>query len=320
MPDTTLAAANVKIVHDKAVNLRRFGELIHEAGAAGVNILVLPEVGLQGYADFGYGSGDKGETDQKQYYYREAETIPGPATDAVQELAARYGMTIQLGLAERALHGNVIFNSTALITSRGVAGVFRKLHNQFEFPFFSPGEATPVFDLPVGRVASMICYDLVFPELSRIYALKGATAILMSTAWSMKGHDKGDDYYGWTMDIAAQANAFFNQLWLVISDHCETGAHSAGVDYWGHSQIVDPFGRVVAMLDSDEGLAVHTADLEAEVLRSRTEGFGANLLQDRRPQHYGLVSDSQPYRGNASPEIPTEATTFAEPPPPEPQL
>ncbi len=304
MPETTLAAANVRIVHDKAVNLRRFLELIDEAAEANVDVLVLPEMGLQGYADFAFGLGDKGVAEQKQYYYREAEPIPGPATAAIQERAGRYGMTVQVGMAEKALHGNVIFNSTALITPQGVIGVFRKLHNQFEFPFFNPGEATPVFDIPAARVGSMVCYDLAFPELMRVFALKGATLTLMSTAWPMKGHDKGDDYHGWAMDLCAQANAFFNQMWLVISNHCETGAYSGGLDYWGHSQIVDPYGKVVAKLDSDEGLVVHTADLAGEVLRSRTEGFfGLNLLQDRRPQHYGLLSDSQPYLHGSAPIV-----------------
>ena len=296
MPETTLAAANIRIVHDKAVNLGRFLELIDEAGAAGVDVLVLPEMGLQGYADFAFGLGDQGIAEQKQYYFREAETIPGPSTAAIQARAARYGMTVQVGMAEKALHGNVIFNSTALIAPQGVAGVFRKMHNQFEFPFFNPGEAAPVFDIAAARVGSMICYDLAFPELMRVFALKGATVTLMSTAWPMKGHDKGDDYHGWAMDLAAKANAFFNQMWLVISNHCETGAYSGGIDYWGHSQIVDPYGKVVAMLDSEEGLVVHTADLAAEVLQSRTAGFfGLNLLQDRRPQHYGLLADTQPY-------------------------
>lgn len=297
MVETTLAAANVRITHDKTANLRRLTDFIHEAGRKGVDILVLPEVGLQGYPDFGYCSGDQGEIAQKQYYYREAETVPGAATQAVQNLAGQYGMTVQLGLAERSLHGNVVFNTAAVINGQGVQSVFRKIHNQFEFPYFSPGEHTPTFDLPHCRAASLICYDLVFPELSRVYALLGATVILMSTAWVMKGHDKDSDYYGWAIDASVQANAFFNQLWFVVSDHCETEVGTAGVDYYGRSKIVDPFGKTVTMIDGDEGLVTHTADLEAEVVRSRTEGFGANLLQDRRPQHYAPLTDLRPYHG-----------------------
>jgi predicted amidohydrolase len=296
MTSVTLAAANLRIEHDKARNLAKFLEVIDDAAARGVDVLVLPEMGLQGYADFAFGLGEKGTAEQKQYYFTSAEPVPGPATEAIRAKAAEHGMFVQLGLAERALHGNVVLNATALIGPDGVVGVYRKVHNQFEFPYFNPGEATPVFDLPFARAASLICYDLAFPELMRVFALKGATLALMSTAWPMRGHDRSDDYHGWSMNIAAQANAFFNQMWLVISNHCETDVYSGKIDYWGNSQIVDPYGKVVASLTDEEGLVVHTADLDTTVLASRTEGFfGLNLLQDRRPQHYRELTDQGPY-------------------------
>lgn len=292
MAETILAAANMRITHDKAVNMAKIVQAVDDAGASGVDILVLPEVALQGYVDLSFGLGDPGAARQLAYYAREAETIPGPATDTLCAKAARYNMIIQLGLAEQSGNGNVIFNATALIGPKGVIGVYRKVHNQFEFPYFNPGEATPVFDLPAGKAGSLICYDLAFPELMRCYALKGAELALMSTAWPMLGHDMSDDYYGRSMDIAAKANAFFNQMWLVISDHCETGAYSSGLDYWGNSQIVDPYGQVVASLGREEGLVIHKADLHQKVIDRRTQGFfGLNLLQDRRPRQYGPLVD-----------------------------
>ena len=256
----------------------------------------LPEVGLQGYADLAFATGSREAAEQKQYYIREAETIPGPATERIAEAARRHDMFIPLGLAERALNGNAIFNSTALIGPDGVAGVFRKIHNQFEFPYFMPGEDSGIVPTPFGPVGMIICYDLCFPELIRSYALRGADCILMSNAWPMKGHDRDNDYHGWAMDLAAKANAFFNQCWLVIANHCEKGVYSQRLDYYGGSQIVDPFGNVVAYAADEECVLTHTADLRQTVLASRTEGFfGLNLLQDRRPEHYGAVVD-QTYR------------------------
>ena len=306
MTETTLAAANIRIVHDKARNLVRFAEMIDEAAGQGVDVLVLPEVGLQGYADFALPTGSAAGAEQKRYYFREAETIPGPATERIAALARRHGMLVQLGLAERSLHGNAIYNATALIGPDGVLGVYRKLHNTFEFPYFSPGEETPVFATPHGTMSSLICYDLCFPELLRTYAVKGADVVLMSTAWPMKGHDRPTDYHGWAMDLAAQSNAFFNQFWIVVSNHCETGAYSQKVDYYGGSQIVDPTGKVVAYLGAEEGLVVHRADLAEAVLRSRTEAFfGLNLLQDRRPERYEAVLDqSHRFPGAAQPRSP----------------
>jgi predicted amidohydrolase len=292
MTSITLAAANVAIHQDKGENLHRFFELIDEAAARHVDILVLPEMGLQGYADFALPAGSKERAEQKQYFFHEAETIPGPSTEAIRQAAQQHGMHIQLGLAESALDGNAIYNSTALIGPEGVIGTYRKVHNPFEYPYFSAGEESPVFDTPFGRAASVICYDLCFPELPRSYALAGADLILMSSAWPMKGHDRAEDYYGWAMDLAAQANAFFNQIWLVVSNHCNKGVYSTGLDYYGGSQIVDPYGDVVAYLADEEGLVVHTADLIQTIRASRTDGFfGHNLLQDRRPEHYGLLVD-----------------------------
>ena len=285
--ETTIAAANVRVTHDKERNLRRFGELIEEAAARGVDFLVFPELALQGYADLAFAQDTPEAAEQKRYYFHEAEAVPGPAIEALCAYAQRFGMVIQMGLAERALHGNLIYNSAVVVGPEGVAGVYRKIHNQFEYPYFMPGASHGLFDMPFGRVGALICYDICFPELPRAYALGGADIVSVSTAWPMQGHDPAVDYYGWGMDFATQATAFFNQLWVVISNHAESGAYSTGVDYYGRSQIVGPFGKVVAEAAQDECLVVHTADLRGEVLRSRTEGlFGKNFLQDRQPERY----------------------------------
>ncbi|MET0745763.1 MAG: carbon-nitrogen hydrolase family protein, partial [Microvirga sp.] len=112
MSETTLAAANMKVAHDKQRNLRRILAFIEEAADAGADVLVLPEMGLQGYADFAFGVGSPECAEQKRYFFTESETIPGPSTEIVAQAARRHGILVQLGLAERALHGNVIFNST----------------------------------------------------------------------------------------------------------------------------------------------------------------------------------------------------------------
>ena len=287
--DTTIAAANVAIVHDKQANLRRFEELIEDAHGQGVDFLVLPEVGLQGYADLGFLQGTRESAEIKQYYAREAETIPGPSTERLAALCARTGVTVQLGLAESALDGNVIYNSVAVIGPEGLIGSYRKIHNHFEYPYFSPANDPVTVELGFARAGLMICWDYAFPELGRIYGLRGADLISVSTAWPMASRDPASDYHGFAMDLALQSQALFNQAWVIASNHCEQGAyHDGQTFYYGCSQIVDPFGRVVAKAGQSEGLVLHTADLRGEVLRARTEGlFGKNFLQDRRPETYG---------------------------------
>jgi len=167
-------------------------------------------------------------------------------------------MFIQVGLAEQALRGNAIYNTTVLIGPGGIAGIYRKTHNQFEFPYFLPGEDSPVVQLPFAAVGSIICYNLCFPELIRSYTARGADIILMSNAWPMKRHDREADYHGRARSIAAKANAFFNQCWLVISNHCEKEAYSERLDYYGGSQIVDPYGKPVAYTGEEEGIGQPT--------------------------------------------------------------
>jgi predicted amidohydrolase len=298
MASTTLAAANMRVSPDKQANLARILAFIEEAADRGADVLVLPELALQGYIDFGLRHGTPEYVAQRQYFVRSAETVPGPATDQITAAARRHRMHVQVGLAESAGHGNVVFNTAALIGPDGVVGVYRKLHNQAEYPFFVPGEGTPVFGLPATRApavrtSAMICYDLNFPEVMRAFAVQGAEITLMSTAWPMQGHDPEHDFFGETMDLLARSSAFVNQMWLVISNHCEAGAYSSKVDYYGRSQIISPTGHVVAHLDQEEGLVYHTADLRAEVLSARTESFfGLSLLADRRPEQYEILTRS----------------------------
>jgi hypothetical protein len=126
----------------------------------------------------------------------------------------------------------------------------------------------------------------------------------------MRGQDRENDYHGWAMDLASQSNAFFNQFWMVVSNHCEKEVYSQKLDYYGGSQIVDPLGKVVAYLKDEEGLVTHRADVQDAVLKSRTEAFfGLNLLQDRRPELYGYVLDQ-------SHRYPNEALTTLRATPP----
>jgi hypothetical protein len=108
----------------------------------------------------------------------------------------------------------------------------------------------------------------------------------------MESHDRDTDYSGQSLDLMSRATAFMNQVWLVVSNHCEKDAYSTHDDYYGGSQIVDPAGRVIAYAADEEGLVVETVELEETIWRVRTRDFAAcNLLQDRRPELYGAIVD-----------------------------
>lgn len=289
-----IAASNMRVEHDKSRNLRKIEELVGQAHEQGSDILVLPEMALQGYADFAFPHGSAEAAEQLQYYLAAAEQIPGPSTDVITDMSRRTGMVIQFGLAEVDAAQTSIYNSVAIVDPDGLRGTYRKVHNQFEHPYFAPGNSiTPVMTSK-GLIGPLICYDLAFPEVARQYALQGVRILTMSTAWPMKGHDRPTDYHGRMMDLSCRANAFFNQSVLACSNHCELGVYSSGTDYYGGSQIVAATGDVVAMLESDEGVVTWECDLTRHVSEARTEAFfGLSLLADRRPDCYRVPVRTQ---------------------------
>ena len=289
--ETTLGAASLHGSHDYARNLKKYRELIDEAAGRGVDFLVFPEASVHGYTWQTPGKGSPEMAEQLQYFRSAAEPIPGPTTCVLQEYAARHGMLIQAGMAERSLDGNVIYNSAVLVGPSGVIGVFRKLHNQGERPVFGAGDHLSVFPTPLGKIGMFICYDLCFPEITRAFALQGATIASLSTAWPMKGEDPETDYYGYCYDLVSRSNAFANQLWMVCANQVFRPPTDGCPNYYGHSRIIAPTGKIVAENGHEEGLVTATVDLHGDLERARTlDFFGSNLLQDRRPEFYGLLT------------------------------
>ncbi|MGA7087971.1 MAG: carbon-nitrogen hydrolase family protein [Candidatus Dormiibacterota bacterium] len=302
MGEIGISVFNMAVRHGRDLNLPVILDGIRAAKTARADVLVLPETCLQGYADFSFPEDSPGRTEQRLFYVEQAEPIPGPTTELIQAELEGSPLLVQIGMAEATQHGNVIYNSVALLDSQGVIGRYRKTHNRGEYPYFDQGDDLPVFDTPIGLVGSLICYDICFPEVVRSLAVQGAELILMSTAWPMVGHTRTGDFYGSRMDLCIQANAFFNQVWIAVSNHCEKGAYSTHTDYYGGSQIVGPTGcAAVATLD-EPGLISIRADVHQDVQMSRARDFfGANLLQDHRPDLYArALAGAVGTRGSAT--------------------
>ena len=273
-------------------NAQKMLAFIDQAGKEGIKLLVFPEAALQGYMeDVSLGSPE--HIKMRKYFRKTAETIPGPFCDEVQKLCKQYDMIVQVGMAESALGGEIIYNSAAVVGPGGVMGVFRKLHNQCECIVFSAGNDIIVVDTPVGKIAPFICYDLAFPEINRVQVLKGAQILTMTTAWPMKGKDVENDHYAYCYDIMSRSSAMFNQAWMVCSNHTERKE-----EYWeyGHSRIISPDGYIIAEIGEEEGIVSAEVDVEGGITESRTESFfGLSLLQDRRPEFYGIIADKDVY-------------------------
>ena len=164
------------ITNDKRATVDKWLGYLDRAADEGAELVVFPELALSGYA-----CGDR--------FFEMAEPVPGPSTDRLAAEARARGLHLIWGMPERGLAG-VVYNSAVLVGPEGLIGVWRKhtlpghatdLGGPGAFPdrrFFRPGTRSPVFDTPIGRIGMMVCYDIFFPEIARLLALKGADLLV----------------------------------------------------------------------------------------------------------------------------------------------
>ena len=178
MDPTQIAVAQLAItVAEPDANRRAAAEAVAEAAAAGARLVVLPELCDSGYV---FDAADPAA---------EARGLAAPAADSAtlrqwQALAARHRLVIVGGFCELGADGR-LYNSAALVDASGTRAVYRKAHlwDNEKLPF-TPGDAAPpVVDTEFGRVAVMVCYDLEFPEWTRLAALDGADLIAAPVNW-----------------------------------------------------------------------------------------------------------------------------------------
>ncbi|MBX9465456.1 MAG: carbon-nitrogen hydrolase family protein [Aquamicrobium sp.] len=117
---------------------------------------------------------------------------------------------------------------------------------------YEPGTASTLVDLPFGRLGMAVCYDLRFPQLFRAQALEGAHILTVPAAFTRQ---TGEAHW----HVLQRARAIENGAFVVAA--AQGGLHEDGRETYGHSLIVDPWGRVLAEADHDEP-AVVIADLD----------------------------------------------------------
>lgn len=172
---------------EKEKNLERIAGYVEAAGKRGADIVVLPEIALHGGVD---------ELTQpileEKMHRKQAETIPGPASEMIAEITKKYGMYAFFGMAERdAMNSSKVYNSVAICGPEGVIGANRKLHLPCDDANWSiptdeiAGGNTMLIDTKWGPIGIGICYDVYeFPEISRYFRAKGARLLVHCTAVS----------------------------------------------------------------------------------------------------------------------------------------
>lgn len=189
---------NVAVVNFRQVwggkesNLARIRGYIRSAAKAGADLIVLPEMALNGYDD------EDGVEKSKKMQVREAELVPGPSSLAVAEITKQYGVYAVFGMAERSAQDpETVYNSAVACGPDGVIGAYRKIHPALaEQRWCARGDEPFAFETPWGPVAVGICYDSYnFHELMRYYAATGCRLYLNPTAIGPSGRHDWREYY-----------------------------------------------------------------------------------------------------------------------------
>jgi len=171
------------------------------------------------------------------------------------------------------------FNSAAVMDCGKLLGVYRKihlpdLHLYRERFYFSPGDAgIPVFDTSQGKIGVQICWDNLFPEGTRVLALKGAEIVFAPTAAALNTHS--------LWERAISANAFANNIFIFRVNRV---GQEDGISFYGRSFCVDPWGEMVSELAGGKE-AIVLADIDPKERNAATETWG--FLKHRRPGEYG---------------------------------
>ena len=240
-----------------------------------------------------------------------AESIPGPTTERMQQLAAELGVVLVVPLYERQAAG-VYRNSAAVIDADGSwLGTYRKMHiphdPMFEEKYyFTPGDADGsapaapnvmhdangfrVWKTRFGVIGVLICWDQWYPEGARITALLGADILFYPTAigWhpAEKAEFGNDQVTAWR--TIQRSHAIANGVFVAAVNRVgfEPQPGTQGLEFFGQSVIYDPFGRVLAEAGTEPAVLVATCD------PARIEETRRNwpFLRDRRVDAYAGIT------------------------------
>ena len=282
------AAVQMTSRDDKDANLATAARLVADAVGAGADLVVLPEM----FNCLGSGA----------VLRANAEPLDGPTAAWASAVAAEHGITLVAGtFIERAADGHDAptagdptadgpggtepwLRNTCCVfgPDGGRTAVYRKIHlfdvdvpgaEYHESAVIEPGDEIVVVPAEPVQVGLSICYDLRFPELFRIQALRGATLVTLPAAFTAK---TGPPHW----EPLIRARAIENQVFVVAAG--QLGSSNDTLHWHGHSMIVDPWGTVLTEAPDTEGFVVADLDLDEQ---TRVRAILPSLA-NRRPATY----------------------------------
>jgi N-carbamoylputrescine amidase len=294
----TVGLVQEAVSSDAAENVRRAEERVREAAARGAQIVCLQELFNSPYFCKA----------QKCDRFDIAEPIPGPTVQHMQGLAKELGIVLIVPVFERQAAG-VYRNSAAVVDADGaLLGVYRKMHIPDdplfnEKYYFVPGDVAAdarsdrhpgtsgfrVWRTRFATIGVLICWDQWYPEAARITSLLGAEVLFYPTA--IGWHPSEKEGFGQAQvdawRTAQRAHAIANGVYVASPNRVgfEEEAGTDGLEFFGHSFVSDPFGRIVAEGGTEPEVLVARCDPKVIEDTRRNWPF----LRDRRIDAYGPI-------------------------------
>ena len=268
--EITAAAIQMSSTPNKVENLETAERLIRRAVASGADLVALPELwNCHGLEDV---------------YKLNAEPIPGPTTEFLGGMASELGVYVLGGsILEGDPKSTKLHNTSTFFGPDGnMSAVYRKIHlfdvrapdrEYLESRTIAAGTQIVTAKAGVATVGLSVCYDVRFPELYRLLALRGAEVLAVPAAFTLQ---TGKDHW----ELLLRARAVENQAYVVAP--AQWGKKADGRWTYGRSIIVDPWGTVLAQCPDRDGFALAILDLD--YLDRFREEFPA--LKNRRPEAY----------------------------------
>ncbi len=244
---------------DPAANLVSALALIEEAKQAGADYVLTPEMTNILAAK------------REQLFAKIVAEEQDATLSTLRDLARRLAIYIHIGSLAIKASPEKAANRSFLIDRRGeIAARYDKIHmfdvdlaggeSYRESNTYRPGELAMVADLPWGRLGLTVCYDLRFPALYRALAEAGASFLAIPSAFTRQ---TGEAHW----HVLQRARAIENGCFVFAA--AQGGRHENGRETYGHSLIVDPWGRVLAEAGSEPGVIVAQID-PSEVVAARS--------------------------------------------------
>ncbi len=246
---------------------------IYEKHADETDLVVFPELALTGYIPLkGY------DQRRKRTLSVAADEAAGSSLPELLETTEGRRAVMVVGLMEPAAMRHEFYNSVAVLDDGRITAVYRKIHLPVEENhYFTPGDVVVLAETRAGVIAPMICYDLLFPEVTRIAALSGAEIIVMVSNWLDIAHLRR---LGEVLPVARALESHAHVLFVNGVGDLEARGHRFTL--YGGSRAVAATGDLVAEADGSEGVVVAT--LPGVDLDAASEVFP--VMRDRRPEAY----------------------------------